>query len=165
MVNGTKNNLKQFISNEKNIYSIENEIYIPEEDNKQLIIKGNNNLIIPHQLSKNIDFIFNYIKIPMNVDSNIQIICNYLYLLEKNLIDKVNIFIFDISNYKQINLEVLKNTKVTPEYINYLKNKYIIHEKDNIKNKSQIRTKKEIKKNKNRGKIKIEEKNKKNANV
>ena len=159
------NNIFESYNDNKSIFSFENELYFQEDDEKKQIEKGNYSLIIPKTLSKNVDLIFNYIKIPMNVDSNMQIICNYFYLLEKNLIDKVNIFIFDISNYKQINLEVLKNTKVTPEYINYLKNKYIFTKTDDIKSKSKNNINKKIKKNKNNDKITTEIKNKNIVNI
>ena len=121
-------NLKEFENTKESLYLMDNDIYVNyvQKDNKTFTqIKKYNNFfeildILKFENTKN-DLLFNFTEIPRETDSNIQIVCNYLHLLKNNLLNKQNIFIFDSFKETNLNLEVLQNTKVTPEYINYLK--------------------------------------------
>ena len=110
--------------NENSLFFIENEIYVPKEEMKKKIEFDDNFIIFKKNITNKTDLICNYTEIPNNLDSNIQIACNYLFLLKNNKLNDINIFVFDHLKGKGINLEVLKNTKVTPEYMNYLKKDY-----------------------------------------
>ena len=120
--------LEEFLKTKESLYLIDNDIYVnyQEKENKKFpIIKQYNNFFeisdIPSFKNIKNDLLFNFTEIPRETDSNIQIVCNYLYLLKNNLLNQQNIFIFDSFKETNVNLNLLKNTKVTPEYINYLK--------------------------------------------
>ena len=123
-----ENYLNEFKNSEESLYLMDNDIYVryTQKENKNFpIIKLHNNFIeisdIPKFKDTKNDLLFNFTEIPRETDSNIQIICNYLYLLKNNKLNEQNIFVFDSFKGRNLNLEVLKNTKVTPEYVNYLK--------------------------------------------
>ena len=106
---------------------MDNDIYVNyiKKDNKKFP-KKNIIIFMKFQIFQNFkdtknDLLFNFTEIPRETDSNIQIVCNYLYLLKNGKLNEQNIFIFDSFKETNLNLEVLKNTKVTPEYVNYLK--------------------------------------------
>ncbi len=113
--------LEEFLKTKESLYLIDNDIYVnyQEKENKIFpVIKQYNNFveILDIPLFKNIknDLLFNITEIPRDTDSNMQIVCNYLYLLKNNLLNQQNIFIFDSFKDTNLNLEVLQNTKVTP---------------------------------------------------
>ena len=91
---------KEFQENESSLYIDENNIYIKDID----FIKDNINYQgnfyeIKEKLLSNFtiktNILFNFTDIPRNVDSDIQIICNYLYLLKQGKLNEQNIFVFD----------------------------------------------------------------------
>ena len=116
-----KGRYENFSKNTNPIYIIENEIYVQNEEEKSKIIKEGNYLILTNKITNDTDLIFNYTEIPINLDSNIQIACNYLSLLQNNKLNDMNIFIFDNIKAKALDNELYVDTFVTPEYLNYLK--------------------------------------------
>ena len=132
------------ILKENNLYDpnfliCDNFIILKNNDKAKLITRRDNFLIIPKEINEYTDFIFNCIKIPNEIDSDIQIVCNYLNLLKKKELNNFNIFVYDSNRGIQLDSQVINNTIVTPEYINYLKRESILSQRSQIQKKKRIR--------------------------
>ena len=128
------------ILKENNLYDpnflvCDNFIILKNNDKAKLITRRDNFLIIPKEINEYTDFIFNCIKIPNEIDSDIQIVCNYLNLLKKKELNNFNIFVYDSNRGIQLDSQVINNTIVTPEYINYLKRESILSQRTQIQKK------------------------------
>ena len=116
---------EKLLSNNQPFYIYENEIYFQNYINKKYIIYEKNYLIIKKEITTTTDLIFNNLKISSNLDSDIQITCNYLSLLKNEKLNETNIFFFDNIKRKEIDLSLLINTQISQNYLNYLeKNNY-----------------------------------------